>query len=507
MISDAGGKATSARTAWAVFGLLVLGALFRLYGLTAMEFKGDEQEALNLGIGLLEQHPWSSTHPFPTQGMLSSNGVANAPLFTWIVAAAWAATRGPVAVTRLVALTNVACLYPLWLWARRRMDDGRALLTLALCAVSPFAVIFSRKIWTQDLLLPGVLSVVWGVEWWRGGRPWRGVVLFGLAALLVGQLHQSGAIAVMLLPMALAVQWRFDRWQGWTFRLGRPSRGELLALAAVLAINLFFWLPYLDYFARLPPEVLANRPKEILRPLLLRRVEAQVMPLDLFFFFAPDRQDFLRDAFRSAFYCGSIGLGAPLFVYGVWRWLRSPFSLPVIGVWWWLVIAAFTLARIPCYPFYVLALAPLTAVLASGAFDGPRPRAWLARLMTAWRVAYVVAMLGLTCVTGTWITGRGGAAGDYGVAYAVREAQAKSIVGRLASERINHFYENGEVRPGERVTLSCHGLPVEVTWIVRWMNLKSAETAHTLGLCDDWIEQQGRLVYRWALRDAQDSLR
>ena len=91
------------------------------------------------------------------------------------------------------------------------MDDTRALLTTALYACSPFAVILSRKIWTQDLLLPGVLAVLWGVEWLRGERPWRGIVLLALAVLLVGQLHQSGAIALTLLPIAIGVQWLADR--------------------------------------------------------------------------------------------------------------------------------------------------------------------------------------------------------------------------------------------------------------------------------------------------------
>src|SRR5207237_6897834 len=137
---------------------------------------------------LLDAHPWSSANPWPTHGMTSSAGVGNAPLFTWIVAAAFAPTRSPLAVAGLIALVNAACLYPLWRWARRRMDDTRALLTTALCAFSPFAIILSRKIWTQDLLLPGVLCVLWGVEWLRSERPWRGVALLGVAALLVGQL-------------------------------------------------------------------------------------------------------------------------------------------------------------------------------------------------------------------------------------------------------------------------------------------------------------------------------
>jgi hypothetical protein len=169
----------------------------------------------------------------------------------------------------------------------------------------------------------------------------------------------------------------------------------------------------------------------------------------------------------------------------------------VVGVWWWIVIAAFTLARIPCYPFYVMALAPLTAVLASGAFDPPSRRPGIARALAGWRVAYVTALLGLTLVTGAWISARGGAAGDYGVAFAVRQTQAQSIVSRISSPRPS--YETGEAR--DDATLSCHGVPPELSWIVRWLDPDAARKTQSLALCDDWVEQNGKLVYRWTLRE------
>src|SRR5262245_53942989 len=179
------------------FALIAIGAALRLVRLDAMEFKADEQEALRLAAQLIADRPWASSNPWPTHGMLSSNGVANAPLFTWIVAAAWAPARDLVTVARVIGIVNVLCLYPRWLWGRRRLGESRALLMLAAAAVSPFAVIFSRKIWTQDLLLPGVVALLWGVECLRGQRPWRGVATLAIAVLLVGQLHQSGAIAMV----------------------------------------------------------------------------------------------------------------------------------------------------------------------------------------------------------------------------------------------------------------------------------------------------------------------
>lgn len=476
--------------------IIVAGACLRLYDLAAMEFKGDEQEGLNLAMRLLADRPWSSGLPFPTHGIVSSNaGVHNPPLYTWIIAALWAPTRDPVAVARLIAIINVICLYPLWLWARRRMDEPRALVTLALCAVSPFAVIFSRKIWPVDLLLPGVLAVLWGVEWVRGSRPWRGVVLLLLAALVAGQLHLSAPIAIALLPVALVIQSIADRRRGEPgLRFPRPTGWELAALAMAIGLNLFFWLPYVSYFLGLPPGTLADRPRlDVVRPFLLRKVEAQVMPFDLFYFFEPHRDEFLRSAVRSAFYYASVILAAPLYVYGLWRWVRSPLALPVLGLWWAGVIVVFSLARIPSQPWYPLILAPLPAVLVAGAFDGPLRHAWIKRALFGWRVAYVAAMLGLTIVTGAWLTGRGGAAGDYGVAYRIKQEQARAVLERLNSARPTRITVSFP-------ELSCAALPIEVNWLVNSIDPSHPDIPDKLRLCDNWIEQEGRLVYEWTVQ-------
>lgn len=479
-------------TAWAA-AIIVVGAGLRLYDLAAMEFKGDEQEGLNLAMRLLADHPWSSDRPWPTHGMVSSNVVNNPPLYTWIMAALWAPTQDPVTVTRLIALINVLCLYPLWLWARRRMDDERALLTLALCAVSPFAVIFSRKIWPPDLLMPGVLAVLWGIEWVRSAKPWRGVALLLLAALVAGQLHLSAPIALALLPIAFVIQSVADRRRGEPgLRFIKPSAWELAALAIAVGLNLFFWLPYVSYFLGLPPGTLDGRPRlDVVRPFLLRKVEAQVIPYDLFYFFEPHRDEFLKSAARSAFYHASIVLAAPLYVYGLWRWARSPLSLPVLGLWWAGVIVVFALARIPAHPWYPVILAPLPAVLAAGAFDGSPGREWIRRALFGWRVAYVAAMLGLTVVTGAWLTGRGGAAGDYGVAHRIKEEQARAVLERLKSSTPNQVAGSP--------ALVCGVLPVEVNWLVNAIDPSHPDVPPTLRLCDNWIEENGRLVYRWRL--------
>jgi hypothetical protein len=65
----------------------------------------------------------------------------------------------------------------LWLWG------------LALAAVSPLAILFSRKIWAQDLLPIFCVPLLIG-HWYRDKR-W-GAFIWGLVGAVMGQVHMSG---------------------------------------------------------------------------------------------------------------------------------------------------------------------------------------------------------------------------------------------------------------------------------------------------------------------------
>jgi hypothetical protein len=471
------------------FALIAVGAALRLARLDAMEFKRDEQEWLTLGIRLLADRLWASPGRWPAHAVLSSNGVANPPLFTWLVAAAWAPTHDPVGVARVIASINVVSLFPLWLWARRRMDVVPALLTLGIAAVSPFAVIFSRKIWNPDLMLPGLLLVLWGIEWLRSDRPWRGLAFIVLGGLFVAQLNQAGLIAMLLLPVAIGVQLLQDRRRGAVLNFGRPSPVDAVWLAIAVIVNLVFWLPYLTYLSGVSAATVAGRPTvAVFSPELLKSIEAQIVPVDLLSFFAADREAFLRDPVRAASFHAAVVLGGPLLVYGLWRWLRSPLSQPVLGVWWWSIVAVFTLARIPSHPHYVATLAPIVAMLPAGAFDPRFRQPWIARALTAWRVAYVAALLTLTITTGAWLVNRGGAAGDYGIAFYNRKAQADAIASRSPG---------AYVRPAG---YTCEISPEEVRWLVEWMVPGRSATLPLSYICSAWIDRDGELIYQWVMK-------
>jgi hypothetical protein len=198
-------------------------------------------------------------------------------------------------------------------------------------------------------------------------------------------------------------------------------------------------------------------------------------------------------------YYVSLAFGAPLAAYGVWRWLRAPFTLPVVGVWWWLVIAAFALLRIPSHDYYVLAVMPLPIVLAAGAFDGRLPSAW-ARALLMWRWLYVVTLLTATVVTGAWLFGRGGSRGDYGVTFQIQQAQAQALLERLNVRSAPPNPQLGERSAEDLKHLRCDPASWEVVWIMRWLSRKPVQERDVLDLCVGWVPTERDAVYRWVTR-------
>jgi hypothetical protein len=262
------------------------------------------------------------------------------------------------------------------------------------------------------------------------------------------------------------------------------------------ALVLWFWLPYLAYLSDVPLETLAERPVSGRRLELLRLVANQVRPADILWFFEPDRADFFADSVRRWSFELSMWLGTPLLVVGVWGWLRRPHALPVVGFWWLAIIAVFSLARIKSYPFYVLVLAPLPALLSGGAFDGAMPRV-LTKILTVTRVAYVVALAVLTIGLQNWLFSRGGTHQDaYGVAYSMRVVQAEAVARGIAGTQVS------SVDPRSSAGLDCRELPDELIWLAERVDRGAPEAVarRPQFICDGFTGPAGRQRYEWLLR-------
>jgi len=140
-------------------------------------------------------------------------------------------------------------------------------------------------------------------------------------------------------------------------------------------------------------------------------------------------------------------------------------------------------------------------MLAAGAFDSRGLPPMVESLLAGWRLAYVIAMCGLTIGLQSWVTARGGSLGDYGLTYAVYEAQARAVVAQLPFQAPQHFYDRGELAEEPAAfRLYCHPPAKQVQWLLDLYRRRDPTAPDTFQFCDTWMDVDGRLAYRWILR-------
>jgi len=167
---------------------MVAGSGLRLLWPEDMEWKSDEiwmyQTAQAIAQGL---------QSWPALGMTSSTGIQNPAMSVWIFAVIAKAAKTPIEMVRWVQNLNICALWIGFIWTLRQKDLSHERLVwlqaFALMAVSPLAIVFSRKLWAQDLLpLASILLLM--CHWHRFNK--AGSLGWGFFGALIGQIHMSG---------------------------------------------------------------------------------------------------------------------------------------------------------------------------------------------------------------------------------------------------------------------------------------------------------------------------
>jgi 4-amino-4-deoxy-L-arabinose transferase-like glycosyltransferase len=202
---------------WEVVGLLIIvlaAVALRMGAPGISEFKRDEanlsQKALDLARG--RDLPW--------RGIDSSVGVPNPPINVYLFALPYAIDDTPLLATLFVGTLNVLAVGLTWGMAHRYYGPQAALVAGLLYAASPWGVLYSRKIWAQNLLPPFIAATVFtGLLGYGEGKRWVRVLHWPLLALTV-QIHY-GAFTLLPLSLAIAVLWwRRSFWRATILGIG-----------------------------------------------------------------------------------------------------------------------------------------------------------------------------------------------------------------------------------------------------------------------------------------------
>ncbi len=212
---------------WALVSVvLLLAGLLRMGWPGLTEFKQDEAHLYALALDLAE------FRAFPWLGIGSSVGLPNAPMSVYLYALPLFVWKSPLAATLFTGALNTASVALAYALARRYWGTRAALISALLYAAAPWAVIYSRKIWAQDLLPLFVVGYIFsGLLAFVESRSRWVIAHFVLLAVVI-QIHFSG---VALLPLTAVLLLIFRQHVNWR----RVGWGALAALATATPVAIY----------------------------------------------------------------------------------------------------------------------------------------------------------------------------------------------------------------------------------------------------------------------------
>ena len=186
--------------------VLLLGFALRLAQPTLVEFKRDEATIARLGQAIAHESA------LPAVGVDSSLGIDNLPLTLYLAALPLRLWSDPLSLVVFTCLLNSLALVACYALTRAGLGRTQALLATLLFAVSPWAVLYARKIWSRTLPLA---TLAFAASLWltfARRRKWALVGAFiSLAALLGLRLEALAFVPILGLAILLyrdAVDWR-----------------------------------------------------------------------------------------------------------------------------------------------------------------------------------------------------------------------------------------------------------------------------------------------------------
>lgn len=215
-----------------IFVLIIFAVIPRLLFMDLIEFKYDE------ALSAFQTYLFYQQPSLPQIGMLASTGMYNFPLLNYILIFIGLFSRNPIYLTFVIALINVFAIVLFYRFNKKIFGSSIAFISAITLAVSPWAIIFSRKIWAQDLIL--IFAILFYYLFFtliQAKRTTHFVLLSFLLFILI-QLHGSGIF------LALTVS-------GILFYFKIKINIKKIILGLILA--LIFALPYIFFEASSTP--------------------------------------------------------------------------------------------------------------------------------------------------------------------------------------------------------------------------------------------------------------
>lgn len=177
--------------------ILLAASIFRISQLDLIEFKKDEATTVYQTVQFYDK-PY-----LMERGLISGLGVYNFPFFNYLIIILAVVSADPLYLSAAVALLNVFLVALFYLVVRKFYNSLTAVLAALLLAFSPWAVVFSRKIWAQDLILLFLIPLIGLLHSLILRKNTKTVLPIFILLTLLSQLHGSGiffaAVTILIL--------------------------------------------------------------------------------------------------------------------------------------------------------------------------------------------------------------------------------------------------------------------------------------------------------------------
>jgi 4-amino-4-deoxy-L-arabinose transferase-like glycosyltransferase len=378
--------------------ILALAALLRMGWPGLTEFKQDEAHIYKMALDLAEFRAW------PVRGINYSVGLPSSPITIYLYALPLFLWKSPLAATLFVGALNTLSVAVAYWIARRYWGARSGLWAALLYAAAIWAIVFSRKLWSNNLLplfiagymASGLLAFVEGRTRWL-------IAHFALWSIAF-QLHLSAGVYA---PVTLLLMWVYRRRLNWR----TLAYGALAAGLLALPYALFLLTRFSDWSRALAapagPGVQISLDSVQMAALLIQGTFSHGLV-------GPGALPEFRAVVPNV--DGLLGLGGWLVVLGLgyvaWQWVvgrRSNVPLAdaeraareaglILALWVVTPILFLMPHATPVYPWYLIILFPAPYLLA-GIFVG----AVVARVRSRWG-PMAVAVLPLLLAAGqAWL--------------------------------------------------------------------------------------------------------
>lgn len=184
-----------------VFILIVtLSAFFRIQNLHLIEFKADE------GINLFLASRPLFGHPFPPIGIISSAGIPNPPFFNYLMLPIVYITLDPKMISFIIGSINSLAIGFFFLLVYKYYGALIAFASSILIALSPWSILFSRKLWPPDFILPFMVAILYSLNKIVVDKKYFFWLPYAVLSLFLIQLYHPTIFFVLLVTLFLLIQ-------------------------------------------------------------------------------------------------------------------------------------------------------------------------------------------------------------------------------------------------------------------------------------------------------------